>query len=283
MEPVTGRETGTERDRLQHRALRREPPARPPGAARGRHPLDADEVGGARGCTCDRLLALAVLERAGSSSALPPAATRPADRGSCTDPPGAGPGHQIPSKILPTGSRGRAVRSRMGWSKAGRAWGRAAIDEAAGPSEDLVEDVVELLDEVGFEPEPAPGGREERRTSCYTRAFRAVAPGASRDRVLGPPRLIRGALERLGAEVQASGLRAVRPARPLHRAPVPVGGRLVAQRAPRGPGGWRWSGCDFCGCPRSTPSRSDRRPPDALAMAEACETSGDLATSTRSA
>jgi predicted ArsR family transcriptional regulator len=91
--------------------------------------------------------------------------------------------------------------------EAGRVWGRAAIDEAAGPSEDPVADVVELLDEVGFEPELRPGrSRGETDILLHACPFRAVAqehPEIVCSVHLG---LIRGALERLGAEVQASGL-----------------------------------------------------------------------------
>ena len=86
--------------------------------------------------------------------------------------------------------------------EAGRRFGARAVDEAGigdGPS-DALERVVRMLDDIGFQPELAPGGAEIRLRHCpfheLARDRQEVVCGIH----LG---LIRGALQQLGAPEEA--------------------------------------------------------------------------------
>jgi predicted ArsR family transcriptional regulator len=87
---------------------------------------------------------------------------------------------------------------------AGRGWGHVAVGDVEGPVDEREarERLIALLDEVGFEPE----SRGDRTVLLHACPFRDVArahPEVVCSVHLG---LMRGALERLGAGIEATGL-----------------------------------------------------------------------------
>lgn len=202
---------GRDRDLLQHRALA--------GASRLRilralreteSPLDADELAALVGLHRNTVRShLSVLERGGLVERAPaPRDTPGRPRIVYRPAPEQDSGYLTLSRILAERLAGSRRQVSEAMVEAGRAWGHAAVDDAAGAvSEDPVEGVVELLDEVGFEPEvragPSRGSTDVLLHACPFRAVAKEHPEIVCSVHLG---LIRGALERLGAGVEASGL-----------------------------------------------------------------------------
>lgn len=210
MSDAQRRPEGWDRDALQHRALAGASRLRILRALREADvPLDADELAALVGLHRNTVRShLTVLERGGLVERAPaPRDTPGRPRIVYRPAPEQESGYQVLSKILAdrlAGSRRQVSDSMV---EAGRAWGHAAIDGAAAPSEHPVEDVVDLLDEVGFEPElrpgRSPGANDILLHACPFRAVAQEHPEIVCSVHLG---LIRGALERLGGEVEASGL-----------------------------------------------------------------------------
>lgn len=201
---------GGEHDLLQHRALAGASRLRILRALReAEAPLDADELSVLVGLHRNTVRShLSVLERGG----LVERATAPRDtpgrpRIVYRPAPERDSGYLALSRILADRLAGSRRQVSGGMVEAGRAWGRAAVDEAATASDDPVEDLVELLDELGFEPElrpsRSPGSSEVLLHACPFRAVAQEHPEIVCSVHLG---LIRGALERLGADVEASVL-----------------------------------------------------------------------------
>ena len=122
---------------------------------------------------------------------------------------GVGDGYHLLAGILASMVEGSVHRPASAAEAAGRAWGRSLV-EGPRPLERLgrreaESRVVQLLDQLGFEPEPA-GGREGRRILLHRCPFLDLAtehPALVCSAHLG---LIKGALEELGLPADGATL-----------------------------------------------------------------------------